>query len=83
MQKNCISYWPKAQAATLDYLLLWHLSAAASEGFGKNAQHYTSKESLVSALRLFLPTTRWFNKGSRSMKMEEILKGLVPEPHHH
>jgi UDP-N-acetylmuramoyl-tripeptide--D-alanyl-D-alanine ligase len=73
----------QAQAAGIDYLFtLGELSAAASDAFGKNAQHFTDREQLVVALQPHLDQGNTILvKGSRSMKMEKIVSRLVPEDH--
>lgn len=71
----------KAQAAGIDHLFtLGELSAAATENFGENARHFTDRETLLAALKPHLEdATTILVKGSRSMKMEKVVAGLVPE----
>jgi UDP-N-acetylmuramoyl-tripeptide--D-alanyl-D-alanine ligase len=72
-----------ALSAGIDYLFTFgELSAAATESFGKNAQHFTDRDKLLQAL---LPLLQSGNtvliKGSRSMKMEKVVAQLVPSEH--
>lgn len=66
--------------AGIDYLFTYgELSAAAAAAFGEGAYHFNEQEKLLTALKPFLynPTTILI-KGSRSMKMEKIVAGLLP-----
>jgi UDP-N-acetylmuramoyl-tripeptide--D-alanyl-D-alanine ligase len=71
----------RMREANIDYLFtLGELSAATSEAFGKNARHFTDKQVLIEALLPYLkPDTHILVKGSRSMKMENIITKLIPE----
>jgi UDP-N-acetylmuramoyl-tripeptide--D-alanyl-D-alanine ligase len=71
----------RALAAGIDYVFTYgELSAAVSEAFGKNAQHFTDRAQLVSALQPYLQSgTTVLVKGSRSMRMELILAELLPD----
>jgi UDP-N-acetylmuramoyl-tripeptide--D-alanyl-D-alanine ligase len=74
----------KIRAAGIDYLFtLGNLSKATSESFGKNAQHFTQYEELLTALKPYVKDNATILiKGSRSMRMETILYGLSSEiPH--
>jgi UDP-N-acetylmuramoyl-tripeptide--D-alanyl-D-alanine ligase len=56
------------------------LSEAATESFGRDAMHFTDRAALIAALQAYLkPDTTILIKGSRSMRMETILAGLIPE----
>lgn len=71
-------------AAGIDYLFtLGELSAATTESFGKNAQHFTERTALLAALQPHVTAnTTILIKGSRSMQMETILYGMSSEiPH--
>lgn len=47
------------------------------EGYGSSAKHYTSKQDLIQALSpLLTPESTVLIKGSRGMKMEEIVRAL-------
>ena len=71
----------KMQAAGIHHLFtLGELSAETSKAFGKNAQHFTDREQLLNALRPHLnKDVTILIKGSRSMHMEKILAGIIPE----
>lgn len=71
----------KMRDANIDYLFtLGELSAATSEAFGKNAKHFTDKQALIEAVLPYLKQdTHILVKGSRSMKMENIIAKLIPE----
>ena len=70
----------KAKTAGIDYLFaVGDLSQKASEAFGKNAQHFSDKEKLVAALMPYLEKdVTVLVKGSRSMRMEKVLAGIIP-----
>lgn len=65
--------------AGIDYLFTYgDLSSNAAQAFGEGAYHFNEQEKLVNALRPFLyNTTIILVKGSRSMKMENVVTGLV------
>lgn len=65
--------------AGIDYLFTFgELSSNASQEFGEGAYHFSEQEKLVNALKPFLHnTTTILVKGSRSMRMENIVTGLV------
>ena len=65
--------------AGIDYLFTYgELSANTSQAFGEGAYHFSEQEKLVSALKPFLyNTTTILIKGSRSMKMEKVVAGLM------
>lgn len=67
------------RSAGIDYLFTYgELSSNTSQGFGEGAYHFTEQEKLVNALKPFLfNTTTILVKGSRSMKMEKVLAGLI------
>lgn len=56
------------------------LSRYASDGFGRGAQHFSDKHDLIEQLMLSTTATSTILiKGSRSMKMEEIVLNLINE----
>lgn len=63
----------------IDYLFTYgELSSSASQAFGEGAYHFNEQEKLVNALKPFLHnTTTILVKGSRSMRMENVVAGLV------
>lgn len=67
------------RGAGIDYLFTYgELSLNTAEGFGEGAYHFNEQEKLVNALKPFLfNTTTILVKGSRSMKMENVLAGLI------
>jgi UDP-N-acetylmuramoyl-tripeptide--D-alanyl-D-alanine ligase len=67
------------RAAGIDYLFTYgELSLNAAQSFGEGAFHFSEQEKLVNALKPFLyNTTTILVKGSRSMKMENVLSGLM------
>lgn len=71
----------KIRAAGINYLFTFgEMTAATTEAFGKNARHFTNREELISALRPYLKAdTTILVKGSRSMRMEKIIAGIIPE----
>lgn len=71
----------KIRAAGINHLFtLGEMSAAASEAFGKGAQHFTDREKLISSLQSHLKNgVTILIKGSRSMRMEKILAGIIPD----
>jgi UDP-N-acetylmuramoyl-tripeptide--D-alanyl-D-alanine ligase len=71
----------KAQTAGIDQLFtLGDLSAAAARTFGDKAQHFTDRKILLDALKPYVENnTTILIKGSRSMHMENIVAGIVPE----
>jgi UDP-N-acetylmuramoyl-tripeptide--D-alanyl-D-alanine ligase len=59
---------------------LGELSRAAVEAFGKGAKHFDSHEALIKALRKTLHDgSTVLVKGSRLMKMEQVVAGIVEE----
>jgi len=70
----------KIRAAGIDYLFtLGSLSAAATQSFGENAQHFTERDKLITALLPYLKKdVTVLVKGSRSMQMEKIAAGIIP-----
>jgi UDP-N-acetylmuramoyl-tripeptide--D-alanyl-D-alanine ligase len=71
----------KAKTDGIDYLFtLGDLSAEATRTFGDKAQHFTDRAKLLEALQPYLENNNTILvKGSRSMHMENIVKGLLPE----
>lgn len=67
--------------AGIDYLFTYgELSANTSAAFGEGAFHFSEQEKLINALKPFLYNqTTILVKGSRSMHMEKIVAGLLPE----
>jgi len=67
------------RAAGIDYLFTFgELSANTSQTFGEGAYHFTEQEKLVTALKpLLYNQTTILVKGSRSMRMEKVIAGLV------
>ncbi len=65
--------------AGIDYLFTFgDLSEAAAQAFGEGAYHFNEQEKLVNALKPFLHnTTTILVKGSRSMRMEKVVSGLM------
>lgn len=65
--------------AGIDYLFTYgELSAHTSQAFGEGAYHFSEQEKLVNALKPFLYNqTTILVKGSRSMRMEKVIAGLV------
>lgn len=70
-----------ARTSGVDYLLTYgELSAAATKGFGKNAQHFTDRDKLLESLRPLLNAEcTVLIKGSKSMKMSKIAANLIPK----
>ncbi len=75
----------KIRAAGIDYLFTFgEMSAATTEAFGSNAQHFTNRDNLLTALQPHLKSSvTILVKGSRSMRMEKIVAGLIPERSEH
>jgi UDP-N-acetylmuramoyl-tripeptide--D-alanyl-D-alanine ligase len=67
------------RSAGIDYLFTYgELSSLVAQAFGEGAYHFNEQEKLVNALKPFLfNTTTILVKGSRSMKMEKVLAGLM------
>lgn len=65
--------------AGIDYLFTYgEISAAAAQTFGEGAYHFNEQEKLIKALIPFLHnTTTILVKGSRSMKMENVVNKLI------
>lgn len=65
--------------AGIDYLFTYgELSSNAAKAFGQGAYHFDKQEELISALKPFLvDTTTILVKGSRSMRMEKVVAGIV------
>jgi len=75
----------KMKASGVDYLFtLGELTAATAASFGQNAQHFTDREKLLAALQPHMINhATILIKGSRSMRMENVLYGLIPGEHSH
>ncbi len=69
----------KIRQAGIDYLFTYgELSANTAQAFGEGAYHFNEQEKLVNALKPFLYNqTTILVKGSRSMRMEKVIAGLV------
>lgn len=69
----------KIRQAGIDYLFTYgDLSSNAAQTFGEGAYHFSEQEKLVTALKPFLYNqTTILVKGSRSMRMEKVVAGLV------
>jgi UDP-N-acetylmuramoyl-tripeptide--D-alanyl-D-alanine ligase len=69
----------KIRQAGIDCLFTYgELSENAAHTFGEGGFHFTEQEKLINALKPFLHNqTTILIKGSRSMKMERVLAGLV------
>jgi len=65
--------------AGIDYLFTYgQLSETTAIAFGEGAYHFNEQEKLVTALRPFLYNhTTILIKGSRSMRMERVVQGLM------
>src|SRR5205085_8242845 len=65
--------------AGIDFLFtLGELSANTAQAFGEGAYHFNEQEKLVNALKPFLyNTTTILITGSRSMRMENVVAGLI------
>lgn len=70
----------EAKQLGIDKLLgLGELTAATVKAFGSGATHYGDKVSLINALKEQVNNnTTVLVKGSRSMRMEEVVLGLAP-----
>lgn len=71
----------RAREAGIDYLFTYgDLTASTTKAFGENARHFTDRAQLIEALLPFMQKdTTVLVKGSRSMKMELVLAGIMPE----
>lgn len=71
----------KIRAAGIQHLFAFgELCKEAAAGFGENAHHFSDKTKLIEALAPYAkPDTTILVKGSRSMKMEVIVAGLLPK----
>ena len=69
----------KIRSAGIDYLFTYGKSSSkTASAFGDGAFHFNEQDKLINALKPFLHnTTTILVKGSRSMKMENVLAGLV------
>jgi UDP-N-acetylmuramoyl-tripeptide--D-alanyl-D-alanine ligase len=68
-----------AKAAGLQRLFCYGKhSVKTAQAFGKNAQHFEDYETLIASLKPYLtPEVTVLIKGSRSMKMETVVKALL------
>lgn len=73
----------KIRRAGIDYLFTYgELTRHTADGFGENANHFTEQEKLIEAVKPFLhPQTTVLVKGSRSMRMEKVVMGLLQDVH--
>jgi UDP-N-acetylmuramoyl-tripeptide--D-alanyl-D-alanine ligase len=71
----------RARQAGIDYVFSFgKLSAATTQQFGTQGQHFTDRNELIAALQPHLQSGNTILvKGSRSMKMELIVEKLLPE----
>lgn len=69
----------KIREAGIDYLFTYgELSETTAQAFGAGAYHFNEQEKLVNALKPFLyNATTILIKGSRSMRMEKVVSGLM------
>lgn len=69
----------KIRRAGIDHLFTYgELSANAAHAFGAGAYHFNEQEELITALKpLLYNETIVLVKGSRSMRMEKVIAGLV------
>ena len=69
----------RIRQAGIDYLFTYgELSSNAAQAFGEGAYHFNEQDKLVTALKPFLfNQTTILVKGSRSMRMEKVIAGLV------
>jgi UDP-N-acetylmuramoyl-tripeptide--D-alanyl-D-alanine ligase len=74
----------QARAAGVNRLYtLGHLSAFAAEAFGKRALHFLEQRSLLAALQEEQrPNVTMLIKGSRCMRMEQIVAALCSRREH-
>jgi UDP-N-acetylmuramoyl-tripeptide--D-alanyl-D-alanine ligase len=65
--------------AGIDYLFTYgELSSSTAQAFGEGAYHFNEQDKLLNALKPFLYNqTTILVKGSRSMRMEKVVAGLV------
>ncbi len=70
-----------ARDAGIDYLFtLGELTAATAAAFGEDAHHFTDRDMLIAALAPMLTSdTTILIKGSRSMHMENVVAGIIPD----
>jgi UDP-N-acetylmuramoyl-tripeptide--D-alanyl-D-alanine ligase len=67
--------------AGIDYLLtLGHLTENTAKAFGQKAMHFREQDKLIMALQPYLKeNVTVLIKGSRSMRMENIVEHLIPK----
>lgn len=72
----------KAKQAGVDFLYtLGELSQITTLHFGEHAEHFFEREKLIASLqKQITEKTTILVKGSRSMKMEQIVASIVPQP---
>ena len=65
--------------AGIDFLFTYgELSAQSAQAFGEGAYHFSDQEKLLQALRPLTQTAvTILVKGSRSMRMEKVVQGLI------
>lgn len=70
-----------ARQAGIDHLFtLGELTAATTQAFGEKAHHFTDRAQLITALQPYLKAnTTVLIKGSRSMHMEKVVAGIIPD----
>ena len=67
-----------AKLASIIFFTYGELSANTAQAFGEGAYHFNEQEKLVNALKpYFNNQTTILVKGSRSMRMEKVVAGLV------
>lgn len=73
----------KIRSAGIDYLFtVGEMTKLTTEAFGANANHFATKEKLIESLIPLLDKVNAILvKGSRSMKMEQIVTALMPHKH--
>ncbi len=66
------------QKGIIHFLTFGDLSAKAAQEFGTNAQHFTTLETLIAAIKaLMKKEATVLVKGSRFMQMERVVKEIV------
>lgn len=72
------------RAAGIDHLFTYgDLTINTSQAFGEGAHHFTEQDKLVTALKPYLHNqTTVLVKGSRSMRMEKVVSGILDTSSH-